>query len=86
MLSARLFVGNLSTDATPDTVRAAFSEHGVVHDVHLVIDRYTGRPRGFGFVTMASPDEAARAASQLNGVLVDGMDAVLTRAQAQRAR
>jgi RNA recognition motif-containing protein len=72
MTSTRLFVGNLSADATAETVRAAFAGHGDVRDVHLVIDRYTGRPRGFGFVTMASPAQAAEAAASLNGLLVDG--------------
>ncbi len=72
MTSTRLFVGNLSVDTTPDAVRAAFAGHGEVRDVHLVVDRYTGRPRGFGFVTMASPAQAAEAAASLNGVLVDG--------------
>ena len=72
MASTRLFVGNLTTDATPETIRAAFSGHGDVRDVHLVVDRYTGRPRGFGFVTMASAAQAAEAAASLNGFLLDG--------------
>jgi cold-inducible RNA-binding protein len=71
-MSTRLFVANLSSDATPDVLRAAFAAHGEVEDVQLAIDRYTGRPRGFGFVTMAKAEEAARAVARLNGALVDG--------------
>jgi RNA recognition motif-containing protein len=71
-MSTRLFVTNLPSDATPELVRAAFAAHGHVEDVHLAIDRYTGRPRGFGFVTMGSAEEAAHAAAVLNGALFDG--------------
>ena len=66
MAKKRLYVGNLSFDATTDTVRAAFEVFGTVHDVSLVTDRETGRPRGFGFVEM---DDAAagKAIEGLNG-------------------
>jgi len=86
MTSARLFVGNLPVDATPETLRAVFSAHGDVQDVHLVVDRYTGRPRGFGFVTMASADQAARAAESVNGVLVYGKPLRVNGMAARRAR
>jgi RNA recognition motif-containing protein len=52
MSTKRLYVGNLPFDATTDDVRAAFEAFGTVHDVSLVTDRDTGRPRGFGFVEM----------------------------------
>jgi RNA recognition motif-containing protein len=67
-----LYVGNLSYDSTADTLRSAFSQHGEVSDVHLVVDRDTGRPRGFAFVTMRTPAEAADAAAKMNGTVVDG--------------
>ena len=57
----RLYVGNLSFRSTAESVRAAFSALGEVTDVHLVTDRDTGSPRGFGFVTMGSADAAQRA-------------------------
>lgn len=60
MSNKRLYVGNLPFDASTDGVRAAFEAFGTVHEVSLVTDRYTGRPRGFGFVEMDS--EAATAA------------------------
>jgi RNA recognition motif-containing protein len=52
MSNKRLYVGNLPFDATTEDVRTAFEAYGIVHDVSLVTDRATGRPRGFGFVEM----------------------------------
>lgn len=62
----KLYVGNLPFNATEDSVRAIFAEHGAVEKIALVNDRETGRPRGFGFVEMTSSD-AARAMQALNG-------------------
>jgi RNA recognition motif-containing protein len=59
-MSKRLYVGNLPFEATIEDIRAAFEAHGTVSDVSLVTDRYTGSPRGFGFVDM--DDEGAKAA------------------------
>lgn len=60
MSTKRLYVGNLPFDATDETVRTAFEAFGTVHNVSLVTDRETGRPRGFGFVEMdAEPASAA---------------------------
>jgi len=52
MANKRLYVGNLPFDVSRDDVRAAFEAYGEVHDVSLITDRETGRPRGFGFVEM----------------------------------
>jgi RNA recognition motif-containing protein len=71
-MGTRLYVGNLSYDATADSVRAVFSAHGDVSDVHIVIDRDTGRSRGFAFVTMRSSEQASAAATKMNGALIDG--------------
>jgi RNA recognition motif-containing protein len=68
----RLYVGNLSFRSTAEEIRSAFSESGEVTDVHLVMDRETGRPRGFGFVTMGSPREAQAAIEKMNGAVLDG--------------
>ena len=57
----RIYVGNLSFHTSSDTIRVAFEQYGTVSDVHLVMDRESGRPRGFGFVTMGT-GEAAQAA------------------------
>ncbi|HEX6942541.1 MAG TPA: RNA-binding protein [Gemmatimonadaceae bacterium] len=66
MSNKRIHVGNLSFESTTDDVRTAFEAFGAVHDVALIMDRETGRSRGFGFVEM---DEAGGvvAIEQLNG-------------------
>jgi cold-inducible RNA-binding protein len=84
-MGTRLYVGNLSHDSTPDVLRAAFSEFGAVVDVQVVIDRYSGRARGFAFVTMATPEEAARAAAKMNGVSVDGRPMRVNEAESRGA-
>ncbi|MEM9802998.1 MAG: RNA-binding protein, partial [Planctomycetota bacterium] len=72
-MSARLFVGNLSWDTTTDTLRQAFESGGhPVNDVHIVLDRETGRPRGFGFVELPDDNAAQNAMSQMDGQMVDG--------------
>lgn len=71
-MGTRLYVGNLCHDSTADTLRAAFSEFGEVIDVQVVVDRYSGRPRGFAFITMATPEQAAQAAAKMNGATLDG--------------
>ena len=71
MSNNKLFVGNLSFNTTENDLRDAFAEHGTVHEVKLMTDRDTGRPRGFGFVTMSTPEEAQAAMNALNGKQLD---------------
>jgi len=71
-MNNRLYVGNLSFDTGAESVRAAFAELGAVEDVYLVTDRATGRSRGFAFVTMSTPEEAARAIQEMDGRMLDG--------------
>jgi cold-inducible RNA-binding protein len=66
-MSAKLFVGNLDFKVTENELRDAFAAHGAVVEANLVLDRVTGRPRGFAFVTMGSPEEAQKAIGALNG-------------------
>ena len=66
-MSAELFVGNLDFKVTKDDLQNAFAAHGTVVEAKLMTDRATGRPRGFGFVTMSSPEEAQKAIDGLNG-------------------
>jgi RNA recognition motif-containing protein len=68
----RLYVGNLSFDSNEGSVRDAFAAYGQVDSVHLVTDRDTGRPRGFGFVEMSDSGEAQNAIDSLNGTMLDG--------------
>jgi RNA recognition motif-containing protein len=82
--AARLFVGNLSHETTEDVLRAAFAGQGDVTEVHLVQDRYTGRGRGFAFVTMATPAQAKSAAEKMNGASLGGR--VITVSEAEPLR
>lgn len=71
-MSNKLFVGNLSFNTTENDLQDAFAAHGTVIETNLMMDRMSGRPRGFGFVTMSTPDEAQRAIDALNGAQLDG--------------
>ena len=71
-MSNKLFVGNLSFDTTENDLQDAFAAHGTVVETNLMMDRTTGRPRGFGFVTMNSPEEAQKAIAALNGSQLGG--------------
>jgi len=71
-MSNKLFVGNLSFNTTENDLQDAFAAHGTVIEANLMMDRMSGRPRGFGFVTMSTPDEAQKAISALNGAQLDG--------------
>jgi len=82
--AARLFVGNLSNDSSEEALRAAFSAHGQVAEVHVVQDRYTGRSRGFAFVTMATAEQAVAAAEQMNGTMLGGRALKVSAADATR--
>ena len=66
-MSTKLFVGNLDFKITENDLQDAFAAHGNVIETNLVTDRTTGRPRGFAFVTMGSPEEAQKAIDALNG-------------------
>jgi cold-inducible RNA-binding protein len=70
----RLYVGNLAFQTTEAEVQNAFSQVGTVTEVKLVLDRDTGRSRGFAFVSMGSDEEARRAIAEMNGRNLDGRD------------
>ncbi len=71
-MSTKLFVGNLEFKVTENDLRDAFAAHGTVVEVNLVTDRLSGRPRGFAFITMSSPEEAQKAIDALNGKELGG--------------
>lgn len=71
-MNNKLFVGNLSFQTTENELHDAFAAHGTVMEANLMVDRMTGRPRGFGFVTMSTPEEAQKAIDALNGNQVGG--------------
>jgi cold-inducible RNA-binding protein len=66
-MSTKLFVGNLSFKTTENELHDAFAAHGTVVEANLMMDRMSGRPRGFGFVTMSTPEEAQKAITALHG-------------------
>ncbi len=66
-MSVKLFVGNLSFDTTENDLQDAFAAFGKVEEANLMMDRTSGRPRGFGFVTMSTPEEAQKAIDAMNG-------------------
>jgi RNA recognition motif-containing protein len=71
-MGSKLYVGNLSYDTNEETLRAAFAEAGTVKSVSILIDRDTGRSRGFGFVEMGSDADAQNAIKNLDGRAIDG--------------
>jgi cold-inducible RNA-binding protein len=71
-MSTKLFVGNLSFKTTENELQDAFSAHGTVVEANLMMDRMSGRPRGFGFVTMSTPEEAQKAIEALHGADLGG--------------
>ncbi len=64
MSNSKLYVGNLSFKTTEDELRSHFGQYGSVTDVYVAMDKMTGRPRGFAFVTMGTPEEFAKARQQ----------------------
>jgi RNA recognition motif-containing protein len=72
MSSAKLYVGNLSYETSEASLRTLFEPHGNVVSVNLITDRGSGRPKGFGFVEMGTPEEAQKAKAALDGTQLDG--------------
>lgn len=66
-MSTKLYVGNLPFDVTENDLREMFSQHGPVNEIHIVMDKTSGRPRGFAFATMNSEEAAKAAILALNG-------------------
>ena len=84
-MGRRLFVGNLSYETTEMSLRELFAEAGNVSETKIVLDRESGRPRGFGFVEMGSDEEARNAIAQLNAREVDGRAINVSEAQERSA-
>jgi cold-inducible RNA-binding protein len=84
---SKLYVGNLSYQTTEETLREVFEEDGrTVQSVAIILDRETGRSRGFGFVEMGSPADAEAAISALDGRDVDGRRIRVNEARERRSR
>jgi|SRR5579885_595033 len=71
-MGKKLFVGNLPFSVTDESLRQLFSEAGTVDSAQVIIDKFSGRSKGFGFVEMSTEEEAQKAISQFNGKEVEG--------------
>ena len=85
-MNTKLFVGNLSFNATENDLHDAFAAHGTVVEANLMMDRMSGKPRGFGFVTMSTPEEAQKAIDALNGASMDGRNLTVNIARPKEER
>ena len=85
-MNTKLYVGNLSYDTTENDLQDLFSPHGPVTEANLMMDRSTGRPRGFAFVTMATSEGAQAAIQALNGKNVGGRDLTANEARPREER
>ena len=86
MSNSKLYVGNLSFKTTEDELRAAFGQFGAVTDVYVAMDKMTGRPRGFAFVTMGTGEEAKVAAEKMNGTDLGGRQLTVNEARPKEER
>ena len=80
----KIYVGNLSYTTNEDSLRTAFQAHGTVDEVAIVMDRETGRSRGFGFVTMPQDGEATSAITAMNSTDLDGRTLVCNEARPKK--
>ncbi len=85
-MSTKLFVGNLSFNTTQNQIQDAFSAHGVVVEATLMLDRETGRSRGFAFVTMDTPESAQAAIQAMSGAQLDGRALTVNEAKPREER
>lgn len=76
-----IYVGNISHSASEDTLRELFEKVGPVESVKTITDKFTGMPRGFGFVQMESSEDAQRAIAELNGYELEGRKLVVNEAR-----
>ncbi|HKY35499.1 MAG TPA: RNA-binding protein [Polyangiaceae bacterium] len=81
----RLYVGNLAYSTTDESLRARFSEFGNIVGTMVVLDRMSGRSRGFGFVEFSTPEEGQKAIESLNGADLDGRAIVVNPAREREA-
>ncbi len=85
-MSTKLFVGNLSFNATENQLQDLFAPHGNVLEVDLIMDKFSGRPRGFAFVSMETKEGADAAVQALNGKDLDGRALTVNEARPREER
>src|ERR1700685_1489480 len=86
IMSTKLYVGNLSYNTTENQLQDLFAAHGTVTEVDLIMDKFSGRPRGFAFVTMEAKEAAEAAVKALNGHEVDGRALTVNEARPREDR
>jgi cold-inducible RNA-binding protein len=86
IMSTKLFVGNLSFNATENQLQDMFAAHGNVLEVDMIMDKFTGRPRGFAFVTMENKEGADAAVQAINGKSLDGRALTVNEARPREER
>lgn len=85
-MGKKLYIGNLPFSATEDALAQSFSQVGTVESATIIVDRETGRSKGFGFIEMATDDEAQRAISQFHGADYGGRALTVSEARPQVPR
>jgi RNA recognition motif-containing protein len=85
-MNTKLFVGNLSFETTENDLQDMFAPHGTVIEVNLMMDRFSGRSRGFAFVTMESKEAADAATQALNGKSINGRALTVNEARPREER
>lgn len=85
-MSKKLYVGNLAYSVSNNDLEQMFAAHGAVNSAQVIMDRDSGRSKGFGFVEMSSDKEAQDAIAALNGKSVDGRNLIVNEARPQEPR
>ena len=85
-MGTKLYIGNLPFNTTENELQELFSQAGAVQEVTLMQDRFTGKSRGFAFVTMGSEEEAQNAISKLNGQAMEGRPLTVNEARPREQR
>ncbi|MBN1158078.1 MAG: RNA-binding protein [Bacteroidales bacterium] len=79
-----IYVGNLNFKVTENDLEGIFAEYGTVSSVKIVTDKFTGRSKGFGFVTMENEDEANKAINELNGATLENREIIVNVARPKK--
>lgn len=85
-MAKRLYIGNLSYDTKDESLKEAFSAFGAVESATVIMDKMSGRSKGFGFVEMSNDDEAAKAIEGMNGKDLDGREIRVSEARPMESR
>ena len=85
-MEKKLYVGSLSYETTEDSLKELFSKAGTVSSVSVIMDKFSGKSKGFGFVEMSSEEEAKKAIEMFNGKELDGRNIVVDEAKPMKKR